>query len=82
MAQIPGRQWQWPKAQRPRFHPEFDSTANRYRIGMWVGTGVDLMMFTALSSAYIVRAASSNDWNAIAMPRIFLVSTALILSAA
>jgi cytochrome c oxidase subunit 3 len=38
-----------------------------------------LMMFTALSSAYIVRAASSNDWVPLAMPRVLLLSTALIL---
>lgn len=37
------------------------------------------MMFTALTSAYIVRAASANDWKPIAMPRILLLSTALIL---
>ena len=38
-----------------------------------------LMLFTALSSAYIVRAASSSDWVPLAMPRILLLSTALIL---
>jgi cytochrome c oxidase subunit 3 len=37
------------------------------------------MMFTALSSAYIVRAASSSDWKTLAMPRILLLSTGLIL---
>jgi cytochrome c oxidase subunit 3 len=46
---------------------------------MWVGLASILMMFTALSSAYIVRAASSSDWQPLAMPRILLVSTALIL---
>ena len=29
--------------------------ANRYRIGMWVGLASIAMMFTSLSSAYIVR---------------------------
>ncbi len=42
--------------------PNLQSAANRYRIGMWVGMASILMMFTALSSAYIVRAASANDW--------------------
>jgi cytochrome c oxidase subunit 3 len=37
------------------------------------------MMFTALTSAYIVRSASSNDWQPLTMPRVLLVSTALIL---
>ena len=58
----------------------FESSANRYRIGMWVGLAAILMMFTALTSAYIVRAASSNDWRPIAMPQILLVSTALIIA--
>lgn len=52
---------------------------NRYRIGMWVGLASVAMMFTSLSSAYIVRSASSNDWTALPMPRILLVSTAIIL---
>jgi cytochrome c oxidase subunit III len=52
---------------------------HRYRIGMWVALAAILMMFTSLSSAYIVRAASSNDWRPIAMPRVLLLSTALIV---
>ena len=63
-----------------RDFPDFQSSANRYRIGMWVGLASILMMFTALSSAYIVRAASANDWVPLAMPRILLLSTALILA--
>ena len=59
--------------------PDLNSSANRYRIGMWVAMAAILMMFTALSSAYIVRAASSNDWQALRMPRILLLSTALIV---
>ena len=53
--------------------------ANRYRIGMWVGLASVAMMFTSLSSAYIVRSASANDWIALPMPRVLLASTALIL---
>jgi cytochrome c oxidase subunit 3 len=62
-----------------RRFPDFQSSANRYRIGTWVGLASILMMFTALSSAYIVRAASSSDWRPLAMPRILLLSTGLIL---
>ena len=62
-----------------RREPDSQSVANRYRIGMWVALASILMMFTALSSAYIVRAASSSDWTPLAMPRILLLSTALIL---
>src|SRR4029077_10134474 len=52
-----------------------DSPANRYRIGMWVALAAILMMFTALSSAYIVRAASANDWVALPVPRVLWLST-------
>jgi len=57
-----------------------DSRAHRYRIGMWVGLASIAMMFTALSSAYIVRAASANDWFSLAMPRVLLASSAIILA--
>lgn len=62
-----------------RAFPDFQSSANRYRIGMWVALASILMMFTALSSAYIVRAASASDWQPLTMPRILLLSTALIV---
>lgn len=51
----------------------------RYRIGAWVVVASILMLFTALSSAYIVRSASSDDWRPIAMPRVLWLSTALIM---
>jgi cytochrome c oxidase subunit III len=54
-------------------------TGSHYRIGMWVALAAILMMFTALTSAYIVRAGSANDWQPLTMPRVLLVSTALIL---
>ena len=54
-------------------------SASRYRIGMWVAMAALLMMFSALSSAYIVRAASSNDWRPLAIPPTLWVSTVLIL---
>ena len=53
---------------------------NRYRIGMWVGLASVAMMFTSLSSAYIVRSASSNDWVQLPMPRVLLASTALLVA--
>ncbi len=57
----------------------YEPSADRYRIGMWVALAAIVMMFTALTSAYIVRAASANDWRPIAMPRILLLSTVLII---
>jgi cytochrome c oxidase subunit 3 len=52
----------------------------RYRIGMWIALASILMLFTALTSAYIVRAGTGNDWRPIAMPRLLWASTALILT--
>lgn len=47
---------------------------------MWVGLASVTMMFTSLSSAYIVRSASANDWVSLPMPRVLLASTVLILA--
>ena len=55
------------------------SIGSRYRNGMWVLLASIAMLFTSLSSAYIVRAGSAGDWFRLAMPRAVLVSTALIL---
>ena len=52
---------------------------DKYRIGMWVALAGILMMFTALTSAYIVRAAGASDWKPIALPRLLWVSTSLII---
>lgn len=51
----------------------------RYRTGMWLVLASVMMLFTSLSSAYVVRAGTASDWVPIAMPRVLLVSTALIL---
>ncbi|MEA2206963.1 MAG: cytochrome c oxidase subunit [Blastocatellia bacterium] len=53
--------------------------ADRYRLGMYVALAGVVMLFTALTSAYIVRAASSNDWRPIAMPSILWLSTLVIV---
>jgi cytochrome c oxidase subunit 3 len=55
------------------------ASANRYRIGAWVVLASITMLFTGLSSAYIVRAASAQDWRPLAMPHVLWLSTALIL---
>ena len=51
----------------------------RYRIGAWVLTGGILMLFVALTSAYIVRSASSDDWHRIAIPKVLWLSTTLLV---
>lgn len=51
----------------------------RYRLGAWFAIGSILMLFVALTSAYIVRSASANDWQPIAIPKVLWLSTVLIL---
>ena len=74
---IPG-----PNGNGNKHHDAFrdpDRQWNRYRIGMWVGLASVGMMFTSLSSAYIVRSASANDWIALPFPRVLLASTTLLI---
>ena len=52
---------------------------DRYLIGMWVGLASVLMLFTALTSAYIVRSGLGGDWLPLRLPRTLWVSTGLIL---
>ncbi|MDT4898694.1 MAG: cytochrome c oxidase subunit [Acidobacteriota bacterium] len=52
---------------------------SKYRLGMWIALAGIAMMFTALTSAYIVRASTSNDWRPLAIPRLLWLSTTLIL---
>lgn len=51
----------------------------RYRLGMWVALAGIVMLFTALTSAYIVRTASANDWRPIAIPNVLWLSTLVII---
>jgi cytochrome c oxidase subunit III len=57
----------------------FHYSPARYRVGIWVGIASIVMLFTALTSAYIVRMASSNDWTALRMPKVLWLSTTVIL---
>jgi cytochrome c oxidase subunit 3 len=52
---------------------------NRYRIGMLVSLASIAMLFTSLSSAYVVRSGVTYDWFPIAVPRVMFGSTALII---
>ena len=76
---LPGPNGNGSKRRNGDDFPEPDSRANRYRVGTWVALASIAMLFTALSSAYIVRAASSSDWLPLTMPRVLLLSTALII---
>lgn len=52
---------------------------NRYRIGTLVSLASIAMLFTSLSSAYIVRSGVTYDWYPIAVPRVMFGSTALLI---
>ncbi len=51
----------------------------RYRIGIWLAVGSIAMLFTALTSAYVMRAGGSG-WDDIQLPGLLWVSTALIVA--
>jgi cytochrome c oxidase subunit III len=50
-----------------------------YRITMWVVLAAIVMMFAALSSAYIIL-SGGEQWRPVAMPRMFFLSTAVIIT--
>src|SRR5262249_19730688 len=56
-----------------------DVLGSRYRLGTWVALASIVMLFTSLSSAYVVRSGVMNDWFPIAVPRVMFGSTTLIL---
>lgn len=48
------------------------------KFGLWVGLGSIVMMFVALTSAYIVRRSAGN-WVEFRLPDVFFISTVIIL---
>lgn len=65
------------------FNAGYSQSPTGYRtgvVGMWVALSGILMLFTALTSAYIVRAGLSDDWRPLLMPRALWLSTALIFA--
>ena len=74
---MPGPNGNGSKRKDPFREP--DSRANRYRIGMWLALASIAMMFTSLSSAYIVRSGTAADWFPLRLPRVMFGSTVLIL---
>jgi cytochrome c oxidase subunit 3 len=58
-----------------------DVAPQQYRIGMWLALSAILMMFAALSSAYVFRSTrAQQNWQAFSVPALLWVSTALILA--
>lgn len=56
--------------EKKRLHP--------YKFTLWVAIGSIIMMFAALTSAYIVRHAQHN-WLEFSLPKVFWYSTAVII---
>ncbi|MEO7923572.1 MAG: cytochrome c oxidase subunit 3 [Chitinophagaceae bacterium] len=56
--------------QKKRIHP--------HKFTLWVAIGSILMMFAGLTSAFIVKSNQTN-WVAVAIPRMFWASTAVII---
>lgn len=70
----------WP----PGWTSDNEIEPQKYRIGMWVGLASILMLFIALTSAYIVRgvpalSGGDSDWLPIDMPPVLWVNTAVLL---
>jgi cytochrome c oxidase subunit 3 len=57
--------------QRKKIHP--------HKFTLWVAIGSILMMFAGLTSAFIIK-SNMVGWREVAMPRIFWVSTAVMLA--
>jgi cytochrome c oxidase subunit 3 len=58
-----------------------DATPQQYRIGMWLTLAAILMMFAALTSAYVFRSTRvQQEWQTFAVPHMLWVSTLLILA--
>lgn len=58
-----------------------DATPQQYRIGMWLALAAILMMFAALTSAYVFRSMrTQQEWQVFAVPQMLWVSTILILA--
>jgi cytochrome c oxidase subunit 3 len=70
----------WP----PGWSREDAIEPEKYRIGMWVGLASILMLFIALTSAYIVRgvpalSGGDSDWLPIDMPPVLWLNTGILL---
>lgn len=76
----PGGPKDWP----PGFSREDAIEPHKYRIGMWVGLASILMLFIALTSAYILRqttglSSERNDWVQIAVPPVLWFTTGILV---
>jgi cytochrome c oxidase subunit 3 len=59
---------------------EHQTSADSYRLAMWLCLASIVMLFAGLTSAYIIRLGGSSDWRAIGIP-MFLIPNSIILLA-
>ncbi|MFY9558469.1 MAG: cytochrome c oxidase subunit 3 [Blastocatellia bacterium] len=76
----PGGSKDWP----PGWTSQDAIEPRKYRIGMWVGLASILMLFIALTSAYIVRGVPAlgggqEDWLPLEMPAVLWFNTGILL---
>ena len=55
------------------------AAVERYKLGVWVGSGGIVMVFAALTSALVVRSGLGGDWKAFDLPGVLWLSTAVLL---
>ncbi len=51
----------------------------RYKLGVWVGSGGIIMVFAAFTSAMVVRSGMGDDWKSFGLPGVLWFSTAVLL---
>ena len=78
-----GRGSEGPKDWPPGWTHEDSLEPRKYRIGMWVALAGILMLFIALTSAYIVRSipalnGGTHDWLPIEMPAVLWITTTVL----
>ncbi len=61
------------------WHGGIDPAERRYYTGMWVGLAGIVMVFTAFTSAYVVRKGISDDWQTLSLPPTLGVNTLVLL---
>ncbi len=50
-----------------------------YKFNLWVAIGSMVLMFAAFTSAYVVKRGDTTNWIEIILPRMFTISTCIIL---
>jgi cytochrome c oxidase subunit 3 len=73
----------------PRYHGGDDggggegwdpqASVRLYKLGVWIGIGGIVMLFAAFTSAMVVRSGMSSDWQALELPHVLWLSTAILL---